>query len=493
MTSPPFLFHKKEDGVVIAVDSYLLDQLEVSRGFPFQPQLIPGPGPVVSLSSLLCLGKGFVVHISQHENLAGSIILGDGWNKSLHDRMVVDISYKGLMRGVSQCVSCKGRGFCGKPVCPILRRFEEITALPKIGLSIEGFSPPEVFVGRHGYPIVRAGPMIPAGDPGQEPGKPSLAMDIGEIIAHRASLVRSEARVGVNEARGPGKLLETAQQIAMSSAPVGTEVVFLKLPQGSLRFDGVLSPTGPAGMLKEMEITTNPIIPRKVDRIVEDPSTGAATAATELYTAGINIDHISRLLSLGLLGKDRRMVPTRWSITASDDMIGRSLKEAVLDKPFISGYQLYSGEGLGNHFEILLQPGTYSFELVEIWMPRSVWSPDGFIGSDSEGPRDKKGYSPLAGGYYAARLAALELMATIGRQASVLAVREISEGYWAPLGVWVVREVARKAARAPPKRFTSLNEALEEMVRRIATPICKWKPHTKLATGTAQTCLVDFS
>lgn len=492
MASTPFLFHKKEDGIEIAVDSYLLDQLEVSRGFPFQPQPIPGPRPVVGLSSLLCFGKGFVVHIGQHEHLAGRIILGDGWNKSLHDRMVVDISYKGLMRAVSQCVSCKGRGFCGRPVCPILRRFEEITALPKIGLSIEGLSPPEVFVGRHGYPIVRAGPMIPAGEHGQEDRVPSLAMDIGEIIAHRASLVRSEARIGVHEAGKPGRLLETAQQIAMSSAPVGTEVLFSKPPRGSLRFDGVLSPTGPAGTMKDMEITTNPVIPRKVDRIVEDPATGAAAAATELYSSGIKVDHISRLLSLGL-GKERKLVPTRWSITASDDVIGKSLKDAVLDKPLISGYRLYSGEDLGNHFEILLQPGTYSFELVEIWMPRSVWSPDGFIGSDSEGPKGKKGYSPLAGGYYAARLAALELMATIGRQASVLAVREISEGYWAPLGVWVVREAARKAARAPPKRFTSLNEALEEMGRRIATPICKWKPHTKLATGTSQVSLADFS
>jgi hypothetical protein len=204
------------------------------------------------------------------------------------------------------------------------------------------------------------------------------------------------------------------------------------------------------------------------------------------------VDHISRLLSLGLLGKERKLVPTRWSITASDDMIGKSLREAVLDKPPIGGYELYSGEDLGNHFEILFLPGTYNFELVEIWMPRSVWSPDGFIGSDSEGPRAKKDYSSLAGGYYAARLAALERLATMGRQASILAVREISEGYWAPLGVWVVREVARKAMREEPKKFTTLNEALEEIGRRISTPIAKWKTYTKLAAGTAQASLAEF-
>jgi hypothetical protein len=296
----------------------------------------------------------------------------------------------------------------------------------------------------------------------------------------------------VNEAQNPGKLLDTAQEIAMSSMPVGTEVSFQKPPIGRLRFDGVLSPTGPAGILKEMEITTNPIIPRKVDQIVEDQAISAAPAIAELYSSGINVDHISRLLSLGLLGTERKLVPTRWSITASDDMIGKSLKETVLDYPLIGSYQLYSGEDLGNHFEVLFMPQAYSFELIEIWMPRSVWAPDGFIGSDSEGPRGKKEYSHLAGGYYAARLAILERLATLGRQASVLAVREISEDYWAPLGVWVVREVARNAMHGEFKKFDILKDALDELERRISTPMARWKRSSKLAAGAMQSNLADF-
>jgi hypothetical protein len=335
--------------------------------------------------------------------------------------------------------------------------------------------------------------MIPLSEPGRDfASGPSLSMDIGQIIAQRASMVRSEAKIGVHEAKSPGKLLETAQQIAMSSVPVGTEVSFLKPPKGSLKFDGVLSPTGPAGTLKEMEITTNPVIPRKVDQIVEDPGTKAAAAIAELHGAGIGTDHISRLLSLGLLGQERKLVPTRWSITASDDMIGKSLKQSVLNMPVLNGYQLHSGEDLGNHFEILLLPSAFSFELIEIWMPRSVWAPEGYIGSDGEEQRQKKEYSPLAGGYYAARLAVLERLAQMGRQASVLAVREISEKYWAPLGVWVVREVARQAMRSDPMRFTTLNDALAEMARRISTPMAKWRPCSKLAAGTAQASLADF-
>ena len=85
------------------------------------------------------------------------------------------------------------------------------------------------------------------------------------------------------------------------------------------------------------------------------------------------------------------------------------------------------------------------------------------------GPR--RDTAALAGGYYAARLAALEHLALLGRQAAVLAVREISEAYWAPLGVWVVREVARKAMTSPPLRLGSLPEAMAEMERRIKTPV----------------------
>jgi hypothetical protein len=341
--------------------------------------------------------------------------------------------------------------------------------------------------------MVSGGPMIPAGELDKESIiQPSLSMDIGEIIASRASMVRSESKINVHEAKNPRKLLEMTQQIAMSSAPVGTEVSFLKPPRGILQFDGVLTPSGPAGTLTKMEITTNPIIPRKVDQFVNDIGISASEAVGELYSEGIGIEHISRLLSLGLFGKKRRLVPTRWSITASDDIAGNSLRDKVIDKPLVSDYQLYSALELGNHFEILLLPATYSFELVEIWMPRSLWAEDGFIGSDNEGPKGKKNYSELAGGYYAARLGALERLFVMGRQSSILAIREISESYWAPLGVWVVRQVARKAMNERPKKFGTLKEALEEMGRRLATPIDKWKKHTELGARTAQTSLANF-
>ncbi|MDD4579042.1 MAG: Nre family DNA repair protein [Methanothrix sp.] len=387
------------------------------------------------------------------------------------------------------CITCKGRGLCGRPVCPILRRLEETVALPRLGRRIEGMSPPEVFVGRHGYPLVRAGPMLPAGESPEQPG---LGMDIGEIIRARSSLVRSESKIVIKEAESPGSLLTSMQEIALSAAPVSTEVSFINPPKSRISFDGILSPSGPSGELEKMQITGNPAIPRKVDQIAEDKGASAAVAVGELYACGIGTDHISRILSLGLLGKKRKLVPTRWSITASDDMVGKHLKESVLDQPQVNDYYLYTGQALGNHFEILLLPRPFSFDLVEIWMARSVWAEEGFIGWDREEATAKKEYSSLSGGYYAARLAILEHLAGKGRQAAVLAVREISEAYWAPLGVWVVREVARAAMKSQPVRYSNLAEAMTEIERRIKTPAEKWRGKAQILARPVQRSLLEF-
>lgn len=413
----------------------------------------------------------------------------------------------------TRCVRCKGRGLCGRPVCPILKSFRASAELPKLGTVIEGPSPPEVFVGRFGYPRVSAGPLVPAEgrggiDPrpgsglGSAPSLDSLLssrpaelakMDVGEIVALRSSMVRSGSKVAVSDAKKPGRLLEMAQEIAISSTPVETEVTFAKPPRGRLRFDGFMMPSGPVGTVEEMEIISNPTVPRKVDEVVGDTDLLATAAVGELYGSGVEVDGISRLLSLGLLGKERKLVPTRWSITASDDIAGKHLIEAIRDNPPINDHILFSGERLGNHFEILLAPGTFTYELVEIWLPRSVWSgEESWIGADREGPGPKKGYSSLAGGYYAARLAVLERLAEMRRQASVLAVREITEEYWAPLGVWVVREASRAALSAEPRKFETMESALAEMATRLRTPSRDWRPYSELAQGAGQTTLARF-
>jgi hypothetical protein len=74
----------------------------------------------------------------------------------------------------------------------------------------------------------------------------------------------------------------------------------------------------------------------------------------------------------------------------------------------------------------------------------------------------------------------------------VLAVREISESYWAPLGVWVVREAARTAMSSPPVRYSILAEALEEMEKRIRTPAGQWRKQAKILASPVQSSLLEF-
>ena len=57
----------------------------------------------------------------------------------------------------------------------------------------------------------------------------------------------------------------------------------------------------------------------------------------------ISTESISGLLSVGVLGlkKNKRLVPTRWSITATDDMLGKHLWKQVQQHKWIEDYELH--------------------------------------------------------------------------------------------------------------------------------------------------------
>src|SRR5882762_5003514 len=61
------------------------------------------------------------------------------------------------------CIRCRGaKLLCGKVACPVIMRAyaaQRTTSMIGPGLEIEGRSPPSVFVGRTGYPMVAVGPM----------------------------------------------------------------------------------------------------------------------------------------------------------------------------------------------------------------------------------------------------------------------------------------------------------------------------------------------
>ena len=80
-----------------------------------------------------------------------------------------------------------------------------------------------------------------------------------------------------------------------------------------------------AADIASVRLQENPIVRQKVEYLVNDTDVKSTAAMQELDKANIQTSSIIKLLSAGLLGKkaNRKLVPTRWSITAVDDSLSK--------------------------------------------------------------------------------------------------------------------------------------------------------------------------
>jgi Uncharacterized conserved protein len=114
--------------------------------------------------------------------------------------------------------------------------------------------------------------------------------------------------------------------------------------------------------------------------------------------------------------------------------------------------------------------------MLESWLPFVGVLDDGSntIPSDSEDGWGRSSYaSGLGGAYYAARLAVVEALLGMKRQAEVIVFMEVTKGWLAPLGVWRVREGVRRCFQNV-KTFSSLKEAFEEAISNMETHKKSW-------------------
>lgn len=378
------------------------------------------------------------------------------------------------------CAVCKGRKLlCGRPTCPILERFRVARSVGKIvnKREIFGSSPPSIFVGEFGYPKVRIGPLVPPieGDTSHldNPLKWEKAR-IGDILKYRSLLVMGETKADINVRKSP-RILGEIQELAMSIKPVNSEILLKRKPVLKVIPSEFAPPIGPKAELLAFELTENPKIPRKSDYIVSD-ELKAGKAIMALYNSGFDEYYIIRLLSAGLLGVNRKLVPTRWSITAVQDTIGRHLKRRILHYDTINDFELYFYEFLGNRYAVLLMPESYSFELLEVWLKGSLFgTEEPEVIHDWENWRGINGYAnQTLGAYYAARLSVLEHLRERRRQAKILVFREVTPEYYAPVGVWQIRLGIKKAFENPTGKFNTLEEALNEVRKLLEFPLEKY-------------------
>jgi hypothetical protein len=233
------------------------------------------------------------------------------------------------------------------------------------------------------------------------------------------------------------------------------DVAFEKPVAFSLNFDGTVAPVGFTGSVKTLEITGNPRIERVADRITSDTDISATEACIELRDSSVDVYQISGLMTAGLPGRRRKFVPTRWAITAVDDTLSGQLKKEIARYPPVEEIHLFTAKIFGNRIVCLFLPGDWKFEMIEIWGKQSLWGGENeVIVQDREGMK-KKGYSPISGAYYSARLAACEYLSQVQRSARGIILRSIFNDCWAPLGTRVIREAARKAMAHPPVKHVS--------------------------------------
>jgi len=365
-----------------------------------------------------------------------------------------------------RCLKCKGGHLaCGRSFCPIIAKSQSIFKVKDNLENLQGDdffgASPAPFVGRYGYPYVNVGILSPANttEGVWEYDAPRHWADknysIPQVIDFRSALINSRFKSYIKQKSN--KLLEISQEVGMASKPVEVEINLEKKPQFRLNTDSYLAPTGPNASIKHAEITSNPKIHTKVDKAVSDTDLKSAEALLKLFKHGFDENFLSKLLSVGNLGlgKDRKLVPTRWSITAVDDTVGKNTINEIKQYPE-TDYAAYFGGYMGNYFLVLFYPDVWSYELFETYMPKSSWNvtEETQFTTDYEPFAGRKTYAQnCAGGYYAARLPILDKLKSMKRQASVLCLRFITGEYAVPLGVWVVREAVRKAMSSKPLHF----------------------------------------
>src|SRR3989338_6341323 len=329
-----------------------------------------------------------------------------------------------------------------------------------------------VFVGRFNYPNINVGILAPPvlSENNWLHDAPdywsSRNFTISSIVDLRSSLLNNRFQSNVLDARKSSKLLSLSQEISMVEKPAEIEVSLEEKPSFRVNFSDTALPYGPAAKLKQLELTANPKVNEKIEKIVYDTDLKANDGIMLLYEKGINEHSLSKVLSVGNLGmkKDRKLVPTRYAITAVDDILGKNLISKVKDC-HESNYQAYFGSYLGNYYLILLFPDIWSYELFEMYAPN--FKPDKYS-TDAESYGGRTTYAEqTAGGYYTVRLALLEKLAKIKRQSSVLALRFITDEYEIPLGVWVTREAARKSLQSKSIEFSS-KELMLEYAKKLA-------------------------
>lgn len=308
--------------------------------------------------------------------------------------------------------------------------------------------------------------------------------NIDFIVDDRKRLLNSYFNNGIFQ---KNQKIYSVHELAMSRKPVDVELNFtkdinsfvLKNKSNDLIFDKTNTdlPVSSYLPLFNFKPAENIKYIPTVEKIYYDKDISAVESIKQLNPK-IDIYKMIELFSVGVLGKklNTKLVPSRWSITATDDIASKKYLDDIKNFDPIKRFELYYSKYLGNHYITLFLPKEWSYELFEFGI-------DGFINksnsfkidnqnqidalstnentslknkkietqkiilssphTDFEFYSGRKEYAyNCAGGYYAVRYSITKYLHLRKRQASVISFRFIDKTYNTPLGVWVCREAS---------------------------------------------------
>ncbi len=321
-------------------------------------------------------------------------------------------------------------------------------------------SAPNIFVGKQGYPNLSVGLLSNEGVT-KDYDIPKVwykkGYDIPKIVSMRSFLINSNFKTHIKSF--DDKFMDLIQETAMVKKPLDIEVHLNKKPHYKLEVGPDITPYGPSVKIKSAKVTENAKIPGNVDKVFSQNDMKSVEAIKYLDKHEYDEHYLTKLISAGTLGvkTERKLVPTRWSITAVDDLLAKQKIKQIKDFSNKTNYEVYTGEYMGNFYVIMFFPEIWSYELFESYMPNNAWKLKElktFTDHEFYGGRKEYAYNTV-GGYYAARLPVIEHLLSKKKQGSTLVLRFVTDEYWVPLGVWVVRQTVRRTLQNKPLEFSS--------------------------------------
>ena len=164
----------------------------------------------------------------------------------------------------------------------------------------------------------------------------------------------------------------------------------------------------------------------------------------------------------------RKLVPTRWSITACDSTLADEFLKDVRKYEILDTYRVFEFGALNTYYVVILTPTEWQYEWYEAFI--KLIKNERLIFCDYETNGGKNEYSCVGGCYYTAKMVVLDYLSKIKKQSGVIILREAYDEY-VPLGVFNVRENIKEAMVRPYLEFETLEDSLKHAGTKLQIPI----------------------